>query len=41
MSSVNHPDHYGGESNPYEATKKARWHLDRAILNFEKEGFWE
>lgn len=69
---IDHPDHYGGADNPYEAIKvieawglgfclgnalkyinragkkagetefkdleKARWYLDRAIHNLEKNG---
>lgn len=69
METVNHPQHYGGADNPYEAIKvieawnlgfnlgntvkyisrapykgstiedlkKARWYLDREIINLEKK----
>lgn len=34
MSKVDHPDHYGGESNPYEAIKVIEaWGLDFHLGN--------
>ena len=34
---VNHPDHYGGESNPYEAIKVIRaWNLGFSLGNAVK-----
>ena len=34
---VNHPDHYGGESNPYEATKVIEaWDLNFHLGNVVK-----
>lgn len=34
---VNHPDHYGGESNPYEAIKVIEaWELDFCLGNAVK-----
>lgn len=37
MSSVNHPSHYGGESNPYEAIKVIEaWELGFCLGNTVK-----
>lgn len=34
---VNHPEHYGGEGNPYEATKVIEaWNLDFCLGNAVK-----
>lgn len=34
---VNHPSHYGGEDNPYEAIKVIdAWHLDFCLGNVVK-----
>lgn len=37
MESVNHPQHYGGKSNPYEAIKVIEaWELDFCLGNAVK-----
>lgn len=37
MSEVNHPKHYGGENNPYEAIKVIEaWELDFSLGNTVK-----
>ena len=37
MSNVNHPPHYGGEGNPYEAIKVIEaWKLDFSLGNVIK-----
>lgn len=37
MSAVDHPDHYGGEDNPYEAIKVIEaWELGFALGNAVK-----
>ena len=37
MSKVNHPSHYGGEDNPYEAIKVIEaWKLDFSLGNVIK-----
>jgi hypothetical protein len=37
MSNVNHPSHYGGEDNPYEAIKVIEaWKLDFSLGNVIK-----
>ncbi len=40
---VNHPDHYGGEDNPYEVVKvieawKLCWHLGSAVKYIPRAG---
>lgn len=37
MSNVNHPSHYGGKENPYEAIKVIEaWRLDFSLGNVVK-----